>query len=328
MQAFHSERQHSKDADVNRHLQGLLIAAGLAVFSGASCPLRPGGNAPLPPVAFSAPPSLEQVVQVVNANSAPVRQLQAEGATLAAQGMPPLRADLLMERPRRFRLRGMLTSFTGPEIDMGSNDEVLWLWIKRNQPPATYFARHEQFHYSPAKQILPIEPHWLIEALGVAYLDPTARHEGPFETGDGRLEIRSRLYSPQGEMNRVTILDNRYGWVLEQHLHDASGRLVAVARASQHRHYPTWRVTLPHRVEVELPPAQMAFTFDVPRYVINQLSGDPAEVFALPQIEGYPLVDLADPRNFGYAQPPLASASPSDPSASYAPPPSGYAPGW
>lgn len=315
---------------MNRHLTGLLIAGGLVVSSGASCPLRTANDAHLPPVAFSAPPSLDQVIQVVNANSAPVRQLQAEGATLAVQGVPPLRADLVMERPRRFRLRGQLTGFTGPEIDMGSNDELLWLWVKRAQPRATFYARHEQFHFSPAKQILPIEPHWLIEALGVADFDPVAHHDGPFETGDGRLEIRSRLFSPQGEMNRVTILDNRYGWVLEQHLHDPTGRLVAVARASQHRHYPTWKVTLPHHVEVELPPAQMAFTFDVPRYAINQISGDPASIFAMPQIDGYPLIDLADPRYFSPGQPaPLASVEPYPaPQMSATPADSGYATGW
>ncbi len=281
---------------MNRYLLGLLIVGGVFAASGASCPLRPQNSGALPPVAFSAPPSLDQVIQVVNANSASVRQLQAEGATLSAPGIPPLRADLVMERPRRFRLRAQLTGFTGPEIDLGSNDEVLWMWVKRSHPPAIYFARHDRFHLSPAKQILPIEPPWLIEALGLTYLDPLARHEGPFETGDGRLEIRSRVYSPQGEMSRVTLLDNRYGWVLEQRVHDPAGRLVAVARSSQHRHYPAWRVTLPHRVEVELPPAQMEFAMEVPRYTINQIAGDPAGIFAMPQIEGYPLIDLADPR--------------------------------
>lgn len=302
---------------MNRHLLGLLVVGAVVASSGASCPLRPQNSGALPPVAFSAPPSLDHVIQVVNANSAPVRQLQAEGATLSAPGIPPLRADLVMERPRRFRLRGQLTGFTGPEIDLGSNDEVLWMWVKRTQPPAIYFARHDQFHLSPAKQILPIEPHWLIEALGIAYLDPLAHHEGPFETGDGRLEVRSRVYSPQGEMNRVTILDNRYGWILEQRVHDPTGRLVAVARASQHRHYPAWRATLPHRVEVELPPAQMEFALDVPRYAINQISGDPAGIFAMPRVEGYPLIDLADPRMLPAGQP-----SPSAPAIYYSTPPS------
>ena len=185
---------------------------------------------------------------------------------------------------------------TGAEIDLGSNDELLWMWVRRAPQPAIYYARHEQFHLSPATQMLPIDPAWLTEALGVAYLDPLAQHEGPFQTGDRRLEIRSRVFSPQGEMSRMTLVDDKYGFVVEQRVHDPAGRLIAVARASEHRHYPEVRVTLPHRVQVTLPPAQMAITFEVPRYTINQLSGDPVNIFAMPQMNGYPLIDLADPR--------------------------------
>lgn len=287
---------------------GLWLCGGLVWLTGCSI-LRPQNRETIP-VLFSTPPSLEQVIQAVNANSAPVRQLHAEGATLSVPGTITLRANLVMERPRRFRLTGSaLGGLSGTEIDLGSNDELLWMWVKRAQPPALYYARHDQFHLSPAKQILPIEPPWLIEALGVAYFDPNARHDGPFETGDGRLEIRSRVYSPQGEMNRITFVDGRYGYVVEQRVHDPSGRLVAVARESQHRHYPQLRVTLPHRVDVELPPAQMAFTLDVPRYAINQINGDAVSIFAMPQIEGYPLIDLADPRNFGIPPPDYAASS-------------------
>jgi hypothetical protein len=275
---------------------------GLVALSGATCPKRAPDGGVLPPEAFASPPTLEQVVQAVNANSAPIRQLQAEGATLTVEGLPPLKANVVMERPRRFRLVGSLLSVTGAEIDLGSNDEILWMWVKRAPQPAIYYARHEQFHLSPATQLLPIDPSWLTEALGVAYLDPLAQHEGPFQTGDRRLEVRSRVFSPQGEMSRVTLVDDRYGFVVEQRLHDPAGRLIAVAEASEHRHYPEVRVTLPHRVQVKLPPAQLAISFDVPRYTINQVSGDPASIFAMPQMNGYPLIDLADPRLLAPAQ--------------------------
>ena len=34
------------------------------------------------------------------------------------------------------------TALTGPEVDLGSNDELFWFWVRRNEPPAVYFARH------------------------------------------------------------------------------------------------------------------------------------------------------------------------------------------
>jgi hypothetical protein len=311
-----------------------LIVMGLFALSGASCPKRASSGGVLPPEAFAAPPTLEQVIQAVNSNSAPVRQLQAEGATLSVEGLPPLKANLVMERPRRFRLVGEFTAMTGPELDLGSNDEVLWMWVKRAPQSAVYFARHEQFHLSPATQMLPIDPSWLTEALGAAYLDPLAQHDGPFQTGDRRLEVRSRVFSPQGEMSRVTYVDDKYGYVVEQRLHDPAGRLIAIALAADHRHYPEARVTLPHRVQVKVPPAQLAITFDVPRYAINQISGDPVSIFSMPQMGGYPLIDLADPRLLAPGQPippgPAAYYStvyPGDSSDSYSST-SGPPPGW
>ena len=51
--------------------------------------------------------------------------------------------------------------------------------MRRNQPPAVYYCRHDQFAASQARQMVPFEPAWLIEALGVAEIDPGLPHQGP-----------------------------------------------------------------------------------------------------------------------------------------------------
>ena len=86
--------------------------------------------------------------------------------------------------PKRFRLRAE-TGITGPELDLGSNDEVYWMWVKRADRPAVYWGRHDQFYQSAARDLLPVPPDWLIEALGVVQLDPTGQHEGPFQNRPG-----------------------------------------------------------------------------------------------------------------------------------------------
>ncbi len=298
---------------MNRPLLYLLTLATLFAAGGASCRgLRRQYVEPTP-VAFAGPPSLQDVIRVVNDNSGRIRQLQTQSAVVSAQGIPALRANIVLERPLRFRMRAELMGLTGPEMDLGSNEELFWVWIKRNDPPAIYYARHDQFQQSAARQIIPVEPQWLIEALGVVYLDPYGRHEGPISQGAGRAEIRSRLPSPDGELTKVTVIHDSYGWVLEQHVYDPRGQLLASARASNHRYYPVEGVSLPSRVEVQLPPAQLSFQIDVSGYAINQLYGDPAQLWALPQIEGHPLVDIADPR----FQPP--GAAPPSPPSQYGP---------
>lgn len=286
----------------------------LAAAGGATCwPRRPDLHSP-PPVAFEQTPTLPDVLAAVNANSEPVQQLQTEGATLTIAGLPPLRSEVALERPRRFRLQAELLQLTGTEIDLGSNDELFWLWIKRNPQPAVYFARHAQFAGSPLHRVLPIDPQWLSEGFGLVSLDPRQGYEGPYMEGNDRLWIRTRLPSPQGELIKVTVVHSRYGYVIEQHLYDAAGNPLARVEGSQHRYYPLEGVSLPHRVKVQLGSGQaasLAFQLDVGGYRINQIQGDPSRRWELPQLEGYPLVDLADPR----FQPPTGLFSTADPPA-------------
>ena len=121
------------------------------------------------PRALPPSPSLDQVVDIVNDNSARVQALSAPRATITAPGFPSLNANIAFQRPRSFRL--IAQKFIGPEVDLGSNDELLWFWIRRSQPPALFFCRHAQFGSSAARQIVPVEPEWLIEALGVVTFD-------------------------------------------------------------------------------------------------------------------------------------------------------------
>lgn len=253
----------------------------------------------LPPEAFTGRPELQDVVYVVNANTDRVQQLQTTGASLRVDGVPPLRANLAFERPRNFRLRAELFQFTGRELDVGSNEDVFWFWVRRDERPAVYYARHDQFHHSPARDLIPIEPEQLIESMGLVHLDPQGRHEGPIVRDDNQLEIRSLIPSERGDLTRVLIIDANYGWVLEQQLFDHDGQLLVWAKADGYRFYSTDGVSLPHHIEVQVvpgQPSQLAFALDVSSYLINRLYGESAHLWTIPQIEGAPSVDIAAPQ--------------------------------
>ena len=138
-------------------------------------------------------------------------------------------------------------------------------------------------------------PDWLIEALGVVELDPTGQHEGPFHNRPGQIEVRSRIPTPNGTLTKVTVLDDARGWVVEQHLYDPAQQPLASAFAAGFQFDPVTGVSLPRVVQVRLPPIQMNFTLETAQHQINQLAGDPAQLWALPQINGFPLVNLGGP---------------------------------
>lgn len=294
---------------------GLLVLLTLVAASGASCPLRRQDASEAAPALFTRLPTAVEAVQALNANADRVQQVQAEAATLSVAGVPALRANLAIERPRRFRLRAELMGLSGPELDLGSNDDLFWMWVKRSRPqPALYFCRHDQFAYSPARHLLPIEPQWLIESLGLLRLEANQSLEGPFPRGAGTFELRVRSPSPQGDLTRILVIHESYGWILEQHLYDAGNRLVASVKAGKHRFYEAAAASLPRHLEIRVPQSDLAFQLDVSDYVVNRPFDDAGALWTLPQLDGYPVVDLAGPA------PPTAWQPPSGPPPNWQPP--------
>jgi len=288
----------------------LSLATLLTLFcgSGAHCIYQYG---PVWPTYVAQAPQLLppgatklQVMQVVNDNTARVTSLSTSNATISSPTMPvSLRGNIALERPNRFRLRAS-HPMTGPEVDLGSNDQLFWVWLHREQPPAVYFCHHDQLHSSAARERMPIEPKWLIEALGLTTFDPDGAHSGPRVRRDGSLEILSTLPLPSGhataaqanETNKITIIDARHGWVLEQHVY-RDGRLVASALARDHRYDPLSGVSLPQRVEIHIsnaqyPNGQMTLDIDLGNVQINSLAGDRDKLWTMPSFSGSSPIDL------------------------------------
>jgi hypothetical protein len=282
-------------------------------------------QADLPPPAFVQTPTLDEVAFAVNTNTDRVHQFQTDSATLRVTDadfpIPPLRANIAFEKPRNFRLLAQLSQFTGREIDLGSNGELFWFWARLNEQPGVYFARHEEFATSPARNVIPIEPDQLVNALGLVRLEPQHQHSTPTPRNDV-LEVRSQLPSPRGNLTRVLLLDAKYGWMVEQHLYDVNGQLILSAKASEHRFYRDDGISMPHHVEVRLAPGQptqLAFELDVNRYLLNAPAGS-GEKWALPRIDGHPAVNIADPSFY----PPVAALPYTPPELTQTP----AAPAW
>ena len=66
---------------------------------------------------------------------------------------------------------------------------------------------------------------------------------------------------------------------------------------SDHSYYNNVDVSLPHHVEIQLPQSGATITVDVSGYLINQLHGDPEQLWSPPHIDGAPLVDIVSTGN-------------------------------
>ncbi len=284
------------------------LALGLVPFisGGANCTQFTHMSTIVAPRVLSPTPTLVEVANVVNGNTARVQSLYSADATISAPLTPSLRATLAVERPRRLRLRAD-TALTGAELDLGSNDQLFWLWAKRQQPPAVFYCRHDQFINSSARQMLPIEPEWLIEALGLTTVDPQAQPQGPFDIGGGRLRVQTQRMGPQGPVSKVLIIDATRGWVLEQHLYDQVGQHVASATSSNFMRDAATGAVLPRHIEIKYPAANFSISIDFRSLQVNTIAAANAQAFfEMPQYPGAPPVDLANPN---FQAPPGAAAA-------------------
>ena len=249
-------------------------------------------SGPQAPVVLSDQANLDQIMAAVNMNTARVQTYNSSAARISTPGLPALRANIAAAGSQQFRLKAD-TVLTGTEVDLGSNNQEFWFWMKRSQPPALYYSSHQAFAESQVRSVLPIEPTWLVEALGMATFTADAQHSGPRLIRPGQLEVRSDIQRPSGNMVKVTVVDSTRAWILEQHVYNSRGERLASAVAKNHRFDPTTGVSLPTQVDVQIPQAQLNLSIDVSDYQINRMVGDPNLMFARPNYDGVPAVDLS-----------------------------------
>jgi hypothetical protein len=239
----------------------------------------------LGPAVFQSPPTLEEIALNLNNKTRRITSLHTESASISTPGLPSLRASISLERPRRFRLRARLL---GPEVDLGSNDELVWFWANSDPQRAVYFARHQQL-----ASTLPIDAAWLIQAFGLVELDPLDQHQGPFPRSDGMVEVRSWVQGQGGQIQQSLVVDPTYGWIIQQTIWGADGQTLAVIDSGNYRNYDDVGMALPHRIVIELPPAQLTIRIEASEYWINQLPVNSSDLWQMPVFDGYQRIDLA-----------------------------------
>tara|TARA_R110002049_G_scaffold2750_4_gene21897 strand:- start:38171 stop:39031 length:861 start_codon:yes stop_codon:yes gene_type:complete len=236
---------------------------------------------------FQNTPSIEELAAVVNRTDA-IRELSSNSASVdvTTMNVPRLRATLNVRRDRDFRMRASLPVVMGAGIDLGSNNELFWFEVPEGMSKKLYYARHDQYQQNLNHAILPVDPTWIIDALGLVHIDPSTVVAGPVQRPDGKLEVRSTIQTAAGMYQRVCFIEPSAGYVTNQFLYDPSGKEIATSIASNHEYHADVQCALPHTVQLKLMPSigpPLGMKIEIGSYALNQLlSGDP-QLFSMPQ---------------------------------------------
>ena len=121
-------------------------------------------------------------------------------------------------------------------------------------------------------------------------------------------------------MVRSLVLDERSGWVLEQHLYNEGGGRIASAVNSKHQLDPIVGATLPRQTDIEWPAQGMKLSLELREVELNTLQLSP-ELWSKPEYAGYSNIDVTQPLWPTANQMPAAYGSPpGSPMQGYYPP--------
>lgn len=249
--------------------------------------------------------SYTQIVNHLNSQTAGVHGWQSSKVTIRTRlpsGIPiSLNAMLAVEQPKRFRLRA--SSPLGTEVDFGSNPERFWFWVKRNPQKQVFTVRHDQYESMGSQLNIPFEPDWLLEALRVVPLNEKELSIQKEGQNSPNVKLISDRLLPNGKLvQKILVVNLCTGNIIEQSLYDSQGQRIATATFGEYRTCNNSSAVLPHVVKLDWPQAGIVLTMNMKNIEVNP-TGIPTEVWDLPQIPGYPVMDL------GAALPPQHASS-------------------
>jgi hypothetical protein len=196
-----------------RLLTGLTaLALGLS-FSTGCLPFKfnkDGNNGDLirPPAPFTAGKATpETLVSYLNENARNVNSIRAKldmDITQDGKSVGPTGA-LVCEKPRNFRMRASVLG--SQQIDIGSNNDELWFWIKQANPPHQYICSHADLANGKASLPFPFDPSMVLSALGMAEYDTAVKYD--LKTYENSHELSWDTISADGRPVRRTVAFHR-----------------------------------------------------------------------------------------------------------------------
>jgi hypothetical protein len=290
------------------------LCLALALLVGAAgCPpdgsrlnlLRPGGTVnPLP----AEVPSREDLVAYLNNNSSNIPGITSDDVSLTCYaGSPvgvPVGAKLRAQGPRGFRM--IATALGNAEVDLGSNDQEFWYWIRRGEP-YQFFCAYQALEEGRVKVMpFPFQPDWILEAMEMGRYGPAEKYEEVVVDNE-QLKLIEKTKSPQGVPVRKVIVFNRRKAKKDDQpqvtdfllLDDATGKLICSAHIKRRQLIPG-RGEIPREMELNWPEQKLKLVMTINgAQVSNQI---PAQAFVRTQLKNVPSYDLATGRVEGMQQ--------------------------
>ena len=155
-------------------------------------------------------PTEAQLVNYLNSNAKQIQSIECADVDLDVKSGSQsfgMQALMACRKNRNFRLKA--SAIGNPQADLGSNDQEFWFWIAKADPPYQYHCSYADLN-NRGREIqlpFPIQPEWVMEALGMAEYDPAGQYT--LTPNRGLLLLTQQSVTPQGmPVRKVTVFDS------------------------------------------------------------------------------------------------------------------------
>ena len=245
-------------------------------------------------------PTQVELLEIQKSRAQLVKQLQAS-VTVKMTGAPKIKGTIQVECPERLRLKAGFLGLSELGVDVGSNEELFWIWVKASsseQPEVMYYAGHVDYDRSAMRLSIPLDPKWLLDGLGLSQFSSQDRHVGPFSRADGKIELMTEKQSPAGLQRVVTLFDAKSFVIVQQALYNSDDKLVAYMNSSDHQSVDAngQSIAVPREIKIFMVDGNgetEGITIQLGRISLDPLYGDPRKMWSLPRADGVAKVNLA-----------------------------------
>ena len=252
------------------------------------CALR---KTPLPQV-ISSSPSLDEVINAVNANSSKVNSLVAEDGSLGVSSSPwTAKCRMAYRRDSNLRLVGNL-NMVGPVVDFGSDGNIFWFWFKNQEPNQISYCKLSEYAESAMRDQIPVDPNWFPEALGVMKIDPAEVVEGPVVNRDDTVKLVLKRTRPEGDYFVYLYLESKTAAIRRIDVRSPVTNEILTVQCEESQLDEEYKVVLPKKITISRSSVKDRYFIDFG--VIHVNSPETPLAFSPPKPEelGAPFVDI------------------------------------
>jgi len=252
------------------------------------------------PPAYGNNPSAQDLVAYMNDNAQQLQSLQCLQVDMDCKYRLQqfhVTGRMVCEKPRNFRL--VAEALHKTEADIGSNRDEFWFWIQRNDPPYLVHCSYQALGQGGVRLPFPVQPEWVIEALGMAEYPVDGNYQPVVPTKDHHLELIRNGVSQGRRVQKVTVFDNRPGARVRVRAHllrDERGQKICAAYIQDVEVING--VVVPRKVDLDYPAERLTMRFKLfdsaGDVVVNRpIDNEQAQLlFSRPNLTGVQSVDL------------------------------------